>query len=320
MERFHRYYRLHQVLSSARHPVPRSRLEEALECRRATIFRVIDSLRACGFPIEYSREGNGWRYKRGVAVELPGIWFNSSEIYALLAAQKLLSEAEPGLLAETFEPLRRKLDAILASEHLGGGELPGRVRIVSIGRRGSTPHFRIVAAAIMQRKRLRIEYQSRTHDHVTLREISAQRLVHYRDNWYVDAWCHTRKALRIFALDRIRDARTRRTACREISDAALDSHFSTAYGIFSGEPTELALLRFTAGRARWVADEQWHPQQRDRLLDDGALERTVPYADPRELIMDILKYGPDVEVVGPEHLRAQIAQILAAASARYAAK
>ena len=277
-------------------------------------------MRACGFPIEYSREGNGWRYKPGVAVELPGIWFNASEIYALLAAQKLLSEAEPGLLAETLDPLRRKLDAILAAEHLGGDELPRRVRIVSIGRRGTTPFFRIVAAALMQRKRLRIEYQPRTHDDVTLREISPQRLVHYRDNWYVDAWCHMRRALRTFALERVRDAKTRPTASRDIDDAALDRHFATAYGIFSGEPRESALLRFTAERARWVADEQWHPQQRDRLLDDGRLERTVPYADPRELIMDILKYGPDVEVIGPKQLRAEIARTLAAASARYSAE
>ena len=78
MERFHRYYRLHQVLAGARRPVSRQALETALECSRATVVRVIDGLRAYGAPIEYVREHNGWRFAPGVAYELPGLWFNPS--------------------------------------------------------------------------------------------------------------------------------------------------------------------------------------------------------------------------------------------------
>ena len=54
--------------------------------------------------------------------------------------------------------------------------------------------------------------------------------------------------------------------------------------------------------ARWVADEQWHPQQQGSVLSDGSYELRIPYSDPRELIMDILKYGPDVEVIAPSNL------------------
>jgi hypothetical protein len=32
------------------------------------------------------------------------------------------------------------------------------------------------------------------------------------------------------------------------------------------------------------ADEQWHPQQAGRFLEDGRYELKVPYSDPRELI------------------------------------
>ena len=48
----------------------------------------------------------------------------------------------------------------------------------------------------MQRKRVKIEYRGRTSGEVTVREISPQRLVHYRDNWYLHAWCHLRTASR----------------------------------------------------------------------------------------------------------------------------
>lgn len=317
MERFHRYYRLHQVLAGARRPVTRQALETSLECSRATVVRVLDGLRAYGAPIEYVREHNGWRYASGSAFELPGLWFNPSELYALLAAQKLLLEVEPGLLSETLAPLRHKIDRILAAEHLGAGELPRRVRILSIARRGSPPCFGTAVTALLQRKRLRIEYHSRGRDQTTLREISPQRLVHYRDNWYFDAWCHMRKGLRSFALERIRHAKMQATTARNIADEALDRYFATAYGIFAGEPTVHAVLRFAPERARWVADERWHPAQIDERLDDGRLERSIPFADPRELIMDIMKFGPDVEVVAPIELRGEIARLHARAAGLY---
>jgi len=48
-----------------------------------------------------------------------------------------------------------------------------------------------------------------------------------------------------------------------------------------------------------VADEPWHPDQVGHFLDDGCYQLTLPYSDPRELIMDILKHGSEIEVVSP---------------------
>ena len=318
MDRFHRYYCLHHLLSTRRLPVARAAIERELECSRATVIRIIDNLRGYGAPIEYLREQNGWRYTPGVAFELPGIWFNPSELYALLAAQKLLAEAEPGLLDETLAPLRRKIDRILETEHLGSGELARRVRILRMAGRGAGPCFGVATTALMQRKRLRIEYHGRTSGEVSDRQISPQRLVHYRDNWYLDAWCHTRKGLRSFALERIKQVKLSTRSALNIPEAKLDEHFATAYGIFAGVPKHTAVLRFTAERARWVADEQWHPRQTGRFLDDGCYELSIPYSDPRELIGDILRHGPDVEVAAPPQLRAEVAAALAAAVKRYA--
>ena len=44
---------------------------------------------------------------------------------------------------------------------------------------------------------------------------------------------------------------------------------------------------------------------------------TVPYSKPDELVMDILKHGPHVEVVGPPELRARVGSLLAEASVPY---
>jgi predicted DNA-binding transcriptional regulator YafY len=90
----------------------------------------------------------------------------------------------------------------------------------------------------------------------------------------------------------------------------LDAHYASSYGIFAGEPEHTAVLRFTPERARWVADEHWHPEQQGNFLDDGSYELRIPYSDPRELVMDILKYGPDVEVISPLTLRKSVAERL----------
>ena len=51
-----------------------------------------------------------------------------------------------------------------------------------------------VAGALM-RRRLAIAYHGRERDATTVRKVSPQRLTHYRDNWYLDAWCHSRRGL-----------------------------------------------------------------------------------------------------------------------------
>ena len=318
MDRFRRYYRLHQILSSRRLPVSRVVLERELGgCSSATVKRIIEELRNYGAPIEYIRDRNGYRYTPGAAFELPGIWFSPSEIEALFVAGHLLERAEPGLLAETLAPLKQKLQKILAQEHLGGGELARRVRILRMAGRGAGKFFDTVADALSRRGRLHIEYRARSSNETTWRVISPQRLVHYRDNWYLDAWCHLRKGLRSFSLECIRSAQLLERSARDIPERTLDAHFTATYGIFAGAQRHIAVLRFTAERARWVAEEQWHPNQEGSFLGDGSYELKVPYGDPRELIGDILRHGPEVEVTGPEALRAEVAAALEQALSRY---
>ncbi|MCU7856260.1 MAG: WYL domain-containing protein, partial [Candidatus Thiodiazotropha sp. (ex Lucinoma borealis)] len=100
---------------------------------------------------------------------------------------------------------------------------------------------------------------------------------------------------------------------REVSEAVLEKHFTVAYGIFSGKAENLARVRFTPQRARWIATEIWHPKQQTRWLEDGHYELTLPYGNPTELLMDLLKYGPDVEVVSPFGLRQAIQERLQSA-------
>jgi len=315
-----RIYRLDRILRKARSPVSRSALQEKLECSRATVGRVIGQMRLYfNAPIEYDRRAGGYRYALSDEgpYELPGLWFNASELHSLLAAHQLLANAQPGLLEGDLAPLLARIERILAARGIARGEVGRRVRILRMAARCSEPEaFRIVADALLSRRRLRLTYHGRARDERTAREVSPQRLTHYRDNWYLDTWDHGRRALRSFSVDRIRAALTLDKPAADIAEARLDGHFASAYGIFAGKPTKTALLRFTAECARWVADEVWHPEQKGRF-DGGDYLLEIPYADPRELVRDILKHGPDVTVVSPASLQTEVARRLKAALESY---
>jgi predicted DNA-binding transcriptional regulator YafY len=320
VDRFDRIFELNRILQAARHPVSRQRLQDALECSRATVKRLIEDMRLhLRAPIVYDRDYNGYKYDLadGAMYELPGLWFNASELHALLTVQQLLTSVEPGLLDPHLKPLQKRIGDLLELQRPGFDGLSARVRIMRVGARRGGRHFQTVAGALAQHQRLSIRYFNRGDDRYSDREVSPQRLTYYRDNWYLDAWCHLREGLRTFALDAIEAARPLSRVALPVADADLDRHFAVSYGIFAGTPQQTAVLRFSPERARWVAKEQWHRDQAGQFLEDGRYELRIPYSNALELTMDVLRYGPDVEVVEPAILRDLVRDRLAAALARY---
>ena len=321
MDKFDRIYELHKILRDRRTPISREDLMRRLECAEPTVYRLIRLLKDhLNAPIERHEELGGYYYRRDTGAgtfELPGLWFNAKELQALIVFDRLLESLEPGLLGEHLAPLTRRVTELLEHKRLGLGEAVRRIRVLGMASRPAGEWFHVLAGATLQRKKLRIAYHGRSRDRVTERLVSPQRLVHYRDNWYLDGWCHLRKGLRSFAVDRVKNA----VEIEETADARpeeeLDEHYASAYGIFAGKANKTAVLRFSAERARWVADERWHPEQVGQFLTDGRYELRIPYRDDRELVMDILKHGPEVEVVEPQALRQTVADRLADALTLY---
>jgi len=144
-----------------------------------------------------------------------------------------------------------------------------------------------------------------------------QRMVFYRDNWYLDAWCHLREEIRSFGVDAIRHAALLEKKAKDVAATCLDEVLGAGYGIFSGDKVQWAKLRFTPEAARWVATEQWHPHQRASFDERNHYLLELPYANPTELVMDILRHGSNVEVLAPESLRRAVRDEMATALLAY---
>ncbi|WP_329913792.1 YafY family protein [Stenotrophomonas sp. SMYL86] len=320
MDRYERITALHRLLKSARYPVTVATLQDKLGCSRATVYRDLAFLRdALMAPIEGDGEA-GFRYQADESdrFELPGLWLSSEELHALLASQHLLARTGGGVLSSVLAPLQQRIESLLAAQ-AGVSSWPvDRVRVIPHrGRKFDEGSFRSVASAVLERRQLAFEYRARSTDEPTKRTVSPQRLTHYRDNWYLDAWDHDREALRSFAVDRIHKARVIDSTARDVADGELDEQLGASYGIFSGAPKGWATILFSAKAARWVADEHWHSKQQGRFLADGRYELKVPYSVSRELLMDVLHYGSDAEIVEPVMLREQAKALLELALSNY---
>jgi len=285
-----------------------------LEVSLATFKRDIEYMRSRHYaPIVWDRDQNGYRFEApqpgAPKYELPGLWFSPREAQALLTMEHLLESLEPTLLGAQVKPLKERLAALLGKGEYSAEEVRRRIRVISFGARRNEPkHFQVIAAAVLGRGKLHLQYRNRSKDEVTERDVSPQRLVHYRNNWYLDAWCHLRNDIRSFALDGVREVESIEGKAKEVPEAELDRVLASGYGIFSGAKVQWATLRFTPARARYISLEEWHPKQRARWEKDGSYVLEIPYSSQTELVGDILKWGEEVEVVSPRELRDAVAR------------
>jgi predicted DNA-binding transcriptional regulator YafY len=320
-----RLYRIESLIRS-RGPVSRQVLLDELEVSPATLKRDLEYLRSrMGAPIEYDSLANGYRFGRvglGTKHELPGLWFDQAELYSLLMAQQLLSGLDSdGLLSRHLQPLLDRIHQLLGSSEgaAGAQKLMERVTIVSALRRPvPSRFFERVSRALLSRQRLHLRYLTRGRREVSERDVSPQRLVHYRNTWYLDAWCHRANALRRFALDAIEEAIQLAAPAHEVAMSEVRLAMDSGYGIYAGATPQWAVLVFNPQAAQWASREEWHPAQSSRWLPDGAFELRLPYVDDTELLMDVLRQGDEVRVMAPPSLVRAVKQRLKAATHLYA--
>lgn len=321
MDRTERFYLIDQMLQNHR-AVSRQQFLDILEVSLATFKRDLEYLRdRLGAPIVWDRELGGYRYEQGVepASPLPGLWFNTAEIQALLTMNAWLENLQPGLLSDHIKPLQARIRALLDRGDHSVEEVTRRIRIITRSRRSEHPDFfPLLIQALLNRKRVKIRHYHRARGEHGEREISPQRLTFYRDNWYLDSWCHQRRAIRSFAVDAIEAVEILPGKAKEVPDARLDRELGSGYGIFSGAERQWALLRFSPEPARWVSREEWHPEQQAEFEPDGHYRLRIPYSQEPELVMDILRYGSGVEVLEPANLRQRVADELELARRLYA--
>ena len=321
MDRHERITLLHHLFSTHKYGLTVARLLEETGSDRATLYRDLADLQyRHRAPLAHDgKKPRTYFYVNATeehgTFELPGLWLRAEQIYVLVLAGQMFGGSGAGcLVSEQLKGFQPHLAHIFGqyAEHFS------RIRVIRMhARQVADAVFRVVADALLRRRTLGFTYVGRDSGRSSVRRVSPQWLTHYRDNWYLEAWDEDAHGLRMFALECVAAPVTDAVRARDLDLKEWEGPHKPGYGLLSGPVTDTAILRFSVGAGRLVANECWHPDQQQRFLDDGRLELRVPYSQPHELIRDVMRYGADAEVLGPPDLRRQVIERHAAALANY---
>lgn len=295
---------------------------EMFEVKTRTVYEDIRSLKErMGLDIAFDRFKNGY-YNRSPGKALPSFELTNGEVFALTIGKEMLAT----YTGTSFEPiLRAALEKIY-------DRLPDRVE-VNIDELRTMIRFKPLAVIPLQRKLffdlnracekaqpIRILYYAPSTNETTDRRVDPYRLVEHHGTWYLLGWCHLRKALRIFALHRIRECSTLDARFTPIVDAEIDDWLKSAFMIEHRDSTYQVKIAFSATAARYIRERNWHESQRLTELEDGScvLEMTAQSLD--EIQRWILPFGADAEALEPEELRKSMRDCLKAACKKYQSK
>ena len=305
-----RIYHIHQLLSTNQYPKI-TEIAEKFEVSRRTIERDIEHMcDRLGAPICYCRSKKGYYYEKE-GFQLPPISITEEELITLFLGQRLLSK----FMSTPFEKTIRKafekiLTAIPEDEIVDLYSINNIVSFDVKPLRGDeervVQNYSMLAVAIEKKTRVWVRYYSASSDNVNERYVDPYHLRYYQGAWYLIGYCNMRKAIRVFALDRILDLKNTKDSFEPIRGFVLEDYLSRALGIEAGKEPQEVCIRFDRHQARWIRERRWHHTQMIESQDDGSIILRMTVSGLGEVKRWVLGFGGHAEVLYPEKLREEL--------------
>jgi predicted DNA-binding transcriptional regulator YafY len=252
------------------------------------------------------RHGLRWRIRSDRAgyyfdpvPQLPGVQFPLPEALALLLAVRA-SAAVPGVASGDLSAAVARLAALLPA---------GLQPLATLPDLPTSPReqaLRALQLALGQRQRVRITYEAASRGGaVTERDVDAWAVYPHGRSWHCLGYCHLRRDVRDFKVDRIRSVAPLPVAYAIPADFDLADYLGEGWGIMrnTGDPEAEVVLRFTPQAGRWVREERWHATQRVEEEPGGHIRFAVRTPLTPEFRRWVFHYGAEVEVLAPPALR-----------------
>ncbi|MDQ7795024.1 MAG: WYL domain-containing transcriptional regulator [bacterium] len=283
-------------------------LAQKLGCSRRTAERYLERIRlVVADDLVYNRTRRGYCFKSG-KLDLPAFRLTEGEAIALFLGGKLLDQCRGTPYKEHVAEALRKICTYLARDvtYADVARPAGWISFAVGSLRGDEEQvlerFTRVHRAIQDRETLRVVYFAVYRGGLDQREIDPYHLYLHSGVWYAFAHCHTRKEVRIFALDRIHSIEGTGRRFERSPDFSPQAFVSDSFGIERGEPVDVA-IRFQAAPARYVRERIWHSSQTVEELGDGGLILRLRVGGLGEVRRWVLSYGAGAEVLAPPELR-----------------
>jgi len=289
-------------------------LADALEVSARTIHRDIGYMRdVFRAPIVYDPDERGFRYvDDGFALPAPKL--TRGELVSMLVASRALEQ----YAGTPFEAdLRRAFEKI---EELLPEEVSCSVRELASAtsfrftapRACDLERFARLTKAVRQRRRLRIVYESASRGKTSGRTVDPYHLTSRDGAWYLLAYCHQRKQVRMFVPDRMQLVEETGESFHLPEEFDPEQYMAGAFRTMRGGRRVRVKLEFTGLAARLVPERLWHTSQKVTRRADGSvrLEMTVTGLD--EVAGWVMSWGGECRVLAPAKLRRDVVDGLTA--------
>ncbi|HXY40046.1 MAG TPA: WYL domain-containing protein [Vicinamibacteria bacterium] len=303
-------------------PLKATDLAAEFEVNVRTAYRDIDFLRdEWRVPLEFDRAKNSYRLTEPL-LDLPAVTISEGELLSLFFAEKVVAQYRGTPFEADLKGAFRKIEDLL----------PGKVSVspstlddyLSFDpgplHSPDAAIFRDVLSAQRLRRALLVRYRSLSSNRTRQRRIHPYHVFNHRGDWYLAAWDEPRKAVRIFALHRIRRATLTTEAYTVPKSFSFRRYMADAFAIQKGDKPVHVAIRFAPRQARWIRERRWHPTARVQEQLDGGLVLHLRIAETSEIRRFVLQFGQEAEVLAPASLRKEMAKDLAVALAAYRPK
>ena len=277
-----------------------------------TIRRDLEALEAAHFPLLTERiEGSvRWRLLDGFR-NAPALSLSPTELMALTFTRHLLLPLEGTEIKAALDSALQKAMARIPPPAMELVRQLEQSFSVGLG-----PHKRyrehrltidLLTKAITRARTVQMRYFSASRNAASRREVDPYRLRYVAGGLYLIAYCHWRKDVRMFAVERIKSLTLTDHPYQMPLHFDLEAYVENALVVMQGKQIEVELL-FDKMTAAWAKDRVWHASQQTKKLKDGRLRMTLTVADTRELVGWVLSFGSGVKVVQPKSLRTAVEQ------------
>jgi predicted DNA-binding transcriptional regulator YafY len=297
-------------------------LVEMENVTRRTIYRDLQALQEAGFPLfsESVEGGSRWAFIDTYRFQVPEP-FTLTELMALHLYSDFTKAFKGTFFYDSLESLFKKVRATLTPATVAFLEKAQASFAIGIKPYKDYGAYREImnqlGQVIPNRHRVEFAYHALKAQKQTLRKVDPYRLWFFDGSIYLIGYCHLRKEVRTFVLDRINMLQVTGETFSMPQDFDLDAYTCNSFKVMKGELTKV-VIRISPAWARWAGEKIWHDSQQAKKLEDGSLELTFNVAGLEEIKSWVLSLGPEAEVLAPEELKSLVIKSLEAAFSNYA--
>lgn len=311
-EKVIRLLEVYTLIAQSKFPSIDSMMERFQVARR-TVFRYLELINIID-PIEYDRDRGGYKFTNGDRIKKPML--SDEEFQTLLAAGESISHLG--------KPFTLNFQSLVTRMFTPGAKIsPGEGSPIVI----KTPDtifnekmeaiLRILLISVQEKRSVDITYKARLSKEKTGRTVDPYVVVLYEGIWILVGFCHLRKGIRSFALDRIIDIEERNLYFTHRPDFDLKAYLSGPWGIIDGKMAKVT-VRFEKVVSDYILrKDKWHPSEKRTILPNGDAELSFTVSGVDEIRRWIYSWLPNVEVTKPKWLRKQIEEELSRSARKH---